>query len=57
VTLSAFEAENQPFLALALYSIYRVAAIFPDQFQGFTDASKNRIFINYFAQNHLSRMP
>jgi hypothetical protein len=38
-------------------TIYRVAAIYPDQFQSFTDALKNHIFINYFAQNHLSHMP
>ncbi len=38
-------------------SFFRVAAIFPDQFQSFTEALKNRIFIYYFAPNHLSHMP
>ncbi len=36
---------------------YRVAALFPEQFQRFTDALKKRIFIDYFAQNHLRYMP
>jgi hypothetical protein len=36
---------------------YRVAAIFPEQFQSFTDPLKNRTFYNYFAQIHLSYLP
>jgi hypothetical protein len=37
---------------------YRVAAIFPEQFQSFTDAIKNHIFFKkYFAQNDLSYLP
>ncbi len=35
---------------------YRVAAIFPERFQSFTDALKNRFFY-YFAQNNLSYLP
>jgi hypothetical protein len=32
----------------ALTVHYRVAAIFPEQFQSFTDALKNRIFYKLF---------
>jgi hypothetical protein len=35
-------------------SLYRVAAIFPEQFESFTDTLKSVLFINYFAQIHLS---
>ncbi len=36
---------------------YRVAAIFPEQFQRLTYALKNHIFINYFAEICLSSLP
>ncbi len=36
---------------------YRVAAIFPEQFQRLTYALKNHIFINYFAEIRLSSLP
>jgi hypothetical protein len=37
--------------------VYRVAAIFPEQFQSFTYALKNCNFNEFLAQNHLSCVP
>jgi hypothetical protein len=37
--------------------MYRVAAIFPEQFQCFTLALKNNLFYKFFPQNRLSSLP